>query len=133
MTFVCKACGARFTSIQALGGHTSMHSRTRESRSEAASKAARNRSPIRVLTVNDADWADRAACKGMDQALFFPKQVSWKHDSYQEARRVCAGCEVRDDCLAYVMKLERSGHRNGCWGATSPSERGELARGRRTA
>lgn len=54
-------------------------------------------------TVNDVpDWFDRAACKGLDPALFFPDTGS-RETVPREAERVCAGCPVRLDCLEYAI------------------------------
>lgn len=69
------------------------------------------------MDVFEHDWRARAACLGMDTSLFFPR----KGGSNAEAKRACAGCPVRLQCLGYaVMAKERW----GVWG-------GETEHGRR--
>jgi WhiB family transcriptional regulator, redox-sensing transcriptional regulator len=41
------------------------------------------------------------------------------------AKRVCALCPVRDDCLGYALELEID---YGVWGGTTPAERKRLLR-----
>lgn len=51
--------------------------------------------------VAPVDWWSYAACRGMPAAIFFPPS-GWprrRHDAYDEARRVCAGCRVEGPCL----------------------------------
>ena len=40
-------------------------------------------------------WRDSAACRGTDPELFFPERGS----STREAKEVCRGCVVQQDCL----------------------------------
>lgn len=62
------------------------------------------------------DWQDRAACVGMDEALFFPGRGS----SYRPGREICAGCEVKADCLRDALERDE---RFGMRGGLSPTER----------
>ena len=39
---------------------------------------------------------------------------------YREARKICAGCEVRDECLEHAMSAPE---KSGMWGGKSPRER----------
>ena len=61
-------------------------------------------------------WADRANCAGCDPDLFFPDRGA----SLAEAKAVCAGCVVRDECLEYALA---AGERFGVWGGLSERER----------
>lgn len=79
-------------------------------------------------------WAERAACKDKPVSMFFPKHAAWnrymKHieqATYRPARVVCAGCEVRSECLAYALDHDEPA---GMWGGLTPSERERLNRGR---
>ena len=74
------------------------------------------------------DWRSRAACRpgsGHDPELFFPLARSQYPDIYtaqvEAAKRVCAGCPVVDECLAWA---EESGD-DGILGGTTPAERRE--------
>ena len=67
------------------------------------------------------DWRDLALCAEVDPELFFPD----KGESSRPAKRMCAGCEVRAECLQDALD---HGERFGVWGGLSERERRELAR-----
>lgn len=63
-------------------------------------------------------WQDLARCAEVDPELFFPEKGERDGDL---AKRVCAGCEVRAECLAWALaQPERI---PGIWGGTSENER----------
>jgi WhiB family redox-sensing transcriptional regulator len=65
------------------------------------------------------EWMRRGLCAGSPTPdLWFPEVGDSK--SATEAKRVCRGCPVRADCLAYAIALRI---RHGVWGATTPDER----------
>ncbi|MDE0649062.1 MAG: WhiB family transcriptional regulator, partial [Gammaproteobacteria bacterium] len=73
-----------------------------------------------------------AACRGSGPVAFFHPdgigRAPWEPD---DARSVCAGCEVRVDCLAYAYA---TGERHGVWGGLTPHERGiDFRKGRHRA
>ena len=68
-------------------------------------------------------WQTRANCLGVDPDLFFPERGA----STREAKSVCAGCEVKDDCLEYALV---NGEKFGIWGGLSERERRRLRRQR---
>lgn len=65
---------------------------------------------------DDWDWRHYAACAETDPDAFFPMQG----ESARAAKRVCAGCEVRDECLQYAMAHHEP---YGVWGGLSEWER----------
>lgn len=68
-------------------------------------------------------WRARAACRGMDTAIFFPDiqgPGAPTNAAVAAARAVCDRCPVRDECLRFAL-VNRE--RDGVWGGTSPSER----------
>jgi WhiB family redox-sensing transcriptional regulator len=69
-----------------------------------------------LLTGEDEDWRERAVCAQTDPEAFFPE----RGQSSREAKRVCAGCEVRPDCLQYALDNDE---RFGIWGGLSERER----------
>ncbi len=73
------------------------------------------------LAGQPGSWRDLALCAEVDPELFFPE----KGESSRPAKRVCAGCEVRAECLQYALD---HGERFGVWGGLSERERRELAR-----
>lgn len=56
------------------------------------------------------DWHTRAACQGMDTALFFPAKGQPVPDV---VKATCARCPVRVQCLAYAIETHQS---FGVWG-----------------
>lgn len=71
-------------------------------------------------------WYDRAACRGMPLAMFFPPgridtrgREGTRSGANDEARATCKGCPVRLPCA-------EAGRDNqyGMWGGLSPSQRG---------
>jgi WhiB family redox-sensing transcriptional regulator len=81
--------------------------------------------PERVdAETEDADdlWQERALCAQTDPEAFFPE----KGGSTREAKRICMGCEVRDECLDYALAHDE---RFGIWGGLSERERRRLKRG----
>lgn len=79
------------------------------------------------------DWRDEAVCADLpDVDLMFPDPSDKNGVAY--ARRVCAGCTVRDACLTAAIAVEggRSpDSRFGIWAGTTPGQRYHLARGLR--
>jgi len=69
----------------------------------------------------DQPWWERAACLGRDADCFFPE----KGGSTRDAKRICAGCEVRLECLEYALANDE---RFGIWGGLSERERRRLKR-----
>ncbi|HJA61759.1 WhiB family transcriptional regulator [Brevibacterium sp. SMBL_HHYL_HB1] len=64
-------------------------------------------------------WQDQALCAQTDPEAFFPE----KGGSTREAKRVCASCEVRSECLEYALANDE---RFGIWGGMSERERRRL-------
>ncbi len=71
----------------------------------------------------DRSWQARANCMGVDPDLFFPERGA----STREAKEVCRGCVVREDCLEFALA---NGEKFGIWGGMSERERRRLRRSR---
>ena len=72
----------------------------------------------------DADplaWQEDALCAQTDPEAFFPE----KGGSTRDAKRICAQCTVRAECLEYALKNDE---RFGIWGGLSERERRRLRR-----
>lgn len=69
----------------------------------------------------EQEWQERALCAQTDPEAFFPE----KGGSTREAKRICAGCEVRSECLEYALEHDE---RFGIWGGLSERERRKLKR-----
>jgi WhiB family transcriptional regulator, redox-sensing transcriptional regulator len=73
-------------------------------------------------------WHRQAACRGVGTAAFIIGQGA----QYEKrARRVCAGCPVRQECLETA--LAHGDTMTGLWGGTTPTERKQMRRGRAVA
>jgi WhiB family redox-sensing transcriptional regulator len=72
--------------------------------------------------LDDEEWQERALCAQTDPEAFFPE----KGGSTREAKRICQGCEVKDECLDYALAKDE---RFGIWGGLSERERRRLKRG----
>jgi len=71
-------------------------------------------------------WQDEANCLGVDPDLFFPERGA----STREAKEVCRGCVVRDECLEFALA---NGEKFGIWGGMSERERRRIRRQRAMA
>ncbi|WP_433023227.1 WhiB family transcriptional regulator [Kribbella sp. CA-294648] len=77
------------------------------------------------------DWRSRGACLDEDPELFFPIGSSdAAYVQVEAARQVCGRCAVREQCLAWALKINQV---QGVWGGTSELERAAMrTRARRT-
>lgn len=66
----------------------------------------------------DLAWMEYAACEGMERRTFFPTTVDTA-----KAKRTCAACEVRRDCLEYALATEVPDGRAGIWGGLTAKQR----------
>src|SRR5258706_8615032 len=62
------------------------------------------------------EWRKLARCAETDPEAFYPDDEGWS----DQAKRVCAGCRVVAQCLAYVLV---SGEPYGVWGGLTTAER----------
>lgn len=74
----------------------------------------------------DKGWQSKANCMGVDPDLFFPERGA----STKEAKEVCRGCVVREDCLEFAL---RNSEKFGIWGGMSERERRRVRRARAIA
>lgn len=65
-----------------------------------------------TLIVPMGEWRARAACRGMNTAMFYPE----RGESTAEARAVCASCPVQQDCLDWALANNDT---HGVWGGVS--------------
>jgi len=74
----------------------------------------------------DLSWMARGSCAEMAPSTFFPSDGA----GVEEARRICAGCPVRELCLEHALS-HRIDH--GVWGGCSERERRRILKRRRQA
>ena len=65
-------------------------------------------------------WQELASCSETDPESFFQG-----HLTHAYAKKVCGGCEVRNECLEYALINDE---RFGVWGGLQPYERKRLKR-----
>ncbi|MFD8738801.1 WhiB family transcriptional regulator [Streptomyces sp. NPDC059618] len=74
------------------------------------------------------NWREGASCRTVDPDLFFPIGSTGPAVlQIEEAKAVCAGCPVREQCLRWALD---TGQTVGVWGGTSEAERRALTRRR---
>lgn len=77
------------------------------------------------------DWRTSAACRDEDPELFFPIGTTGPAvEQTEAAKRVCAGCSVRDECLEFALATNQDA---GVWGGLNEDERRTLRRQRQRA
>jgi WhiB family redox-sensing transcriptional regulator len=72
--------------------------------------------------IGDGDslsWQSDSLCAQTDPEAFFPE----KGGSTRDAKKICASCEVRTQCLQYALANDE---RFGIWGGLSERERRKL-------
>ena len=83
------------------------------------------------VLATDAEWRERAACLEYPAVIFFglddsetPAERRARED---RAKSICAGCEVRQECLEYALATREP---YGIWGGLTEIERKARLRGR---
>lgn len=68
------------------------------------------------------NWRSTAACRSCDPELFFPVSSSsvLALEQVAEAKKVCARCSVRPECLEFALRTRQV---HGVWGGMSEQER----------
>lgn len=74
-----------------------------------------------TLVMERAEWVQHAACRGVDTNLFFAD----RGESTKEAKAICAGCPVREECLTFSIN---NGEHFGVWGGLAEHQRRRLRR-----
>jgi WhiB family transcriptional regulator, redox-sensing transcriptional regulator len=77
---------------------------------------------VRKPVAEDDDalaWQADSLCAQTDPEAFFPE----KGGSTRDAKRICASCEVKAQCLDYALSNDE---RFGIWGGLSERERRKL-------
>lgn len=66
--------------------------------------------------MRERPWVRQAACLGLDANIFHPLRGA----PTEPARRVCATCPVRAECLQWAIEQHEQ---HGIWGGTTEKER----------
>jgi WhiB family redox-sensing transcriptional regulator len=81
------------------------------------------------MAITPLEWTDAAACRNSEGALFYPADSAERKEDRLErelvAKRICASCGVREDCLEAALARHES---YGIWGGLNELERRGLLR-----
>lgn len=83
----------------------------------------RYRDSLPLPLVENWEWQLEAACRGLDLNAFFhpPGERSRRRERrIREAKQVCAGCPVVQQCLQHALGAQEP---YGIWGGLSEEER----------
>jgi WhiB family redox-sensing transcriptional regulator len=84
-----------------------------------------------ALATSDETWRDHALCRDTDPELFFPVGTTGNALlAIDFAKRVCAQCNVTQECLDYALDTNQD---SGIWGGLSEEERRSIRRHRAAA
>lgn len=86
----------------------------------------RDTKPAALHLTRNYDWRDDGTCRQTDPELHFPvaHTQGWKKQTRQ-AKQVCAGCPVIEECLKWALE---TGQTAGVWGGLSEQERRQMLR-----
>lgn len=77
------------------------------------------------------NWRSVGACLAADPDLFFPISATGPAaQQISRAKIICAGCEVRKECLEFAVSHDQM---YGIWGGTTPEDRQRARRRLRRA
>ncbi|HUZ40240.1 MAG TPA: WhiB family transcriptional regulator [Acidimicrobiales bacterium] len=81
------------------------------------------------MAITPLAWTDAAACRNSEGALFYPADSAERKEDRLErelvAKRICASCGVREECLEAALARHES---YGIWGGLNEFERRGLLR-----
>ena len=81
-----------------------------------------------TLGAADYSWREHALCRDTDPELFFPVGTTGSAlVQIAEAKRVCAECAARVECLDFALTTNQD---SGIWGGLSEEERRAIRRRR---
>jgi WhiB family redox-sensing transcriptional regulator len=84
-----------------------------------------------TTTSTAVNWRSAGACLSADPDLFFPISATGPGErQVSRAKVICAGCQVRQECLEFAMTHELT---YGIWGGSTPADRQRQRRRTRRA
>jgi len=76
---------------------------------------------LRPATWNSEEWRELGSCRKLDTSMFFPiGQTGEAEVRIARAKKVCATCPVRQECLEFAITTNQE---YGVWGGHSEEER----------
>lgn len=90
----------------------------------AAAAQATLAQPATPAPATQEDWRQGAACREADPELFFPERSGGNSHQVARAREICAGCQVRQPCLATALHGPQAHNdRHGIFAGTTAKQR----------
>jgi WhiB family redox-sensing transcriptional regulator len=84
-----------------------------------------------TATGSAENWRSAGACLSADPDLFFPISSAGPGErQIAQAKMICAGCQVRQECLEFALAHDLV---YGIWGGTTPEDRRRNRRRKRRA
>jgi WhiB family transcriptional regulator, redox-sensing transcriptional regulator len=84
-----------------------------------------------TVTQDGENWRSSGACRSADPDLFFPISAQGSAEKQiARAKMICAGCQVRQECLEFALSHDQT---YGIWGGTTAEDRQRDRRRRRRA
>lgn len=87
---------------------------------------------FRIWVSGDVRWMDQAACAGLSTEIvnrWFFSDEAFRGQEWKAAIKMCDGCVVREQCLAFV--LDHPDSMPGVWGGTTENQRRRMKRDRK--
>lgn len=82
----------------------------------------------------EMEWITQARCREVDPEIFMPEGPPITIVFQQrQALKVCARCEVMEDCRAYAIRLAREQRIHGIWGGMTAGEINKMSNRRANA
>jgi WhiB family redox-sensing transcriptional regulator len=82
---------------------------------------------ISTKLLTPPEWTEQSVCAQVDPALFFPRKGGATH----AAKKICSGCPVVEQCLAWALDYEAGDVTGADWHASYGVYGGRSARERR--
>ena len=86
------------------------------SRATGSGNAVMTVTRVEGMLFDPMAWKSDAACQDYDPDMWFPSPG----ESAKEAKRICAACNVREECLQYALD---NSIKHGIWGGVSEKDR----------
>jgi WhiB family redox-sensing transcriptional regulator len=82
-----------------------------------------------VYEAPDDDWMSDGLCNETDPDAFFPEDGPGYKERVEEAKKICARCDVLAACREFALKHPT--RQDGVWGGLTERERRSMRSGRR--
>lgn len=77
------------------------------------------------------EWQDQAACRGYPTAWWYAGQTETGQIEHRRALAICAGCDVKGQCLESSLRLPPNQREHGIWAGYGPKARRRILAARR--